>query len=148
MSRLWIALVVGGLFAVTASPARADMAEDVATVRATMRQLQLAVANQDVDAVRIRLAADHVSVAPYDDAPRSVEDTLAALPDLTVATLETSELTVALLDADTALATYFVEIEGAVRGEPIAVRGFVTEIYVRRDGDWLQRLYQLTPLSD
>jgi hypothetical protein len=65
-----------------------------------------------------------------------------------VATLETSELTVALLDADTALATYFVEIEGEVRGEPIAVRGFVTEIYVRRDGDWLQRLYQLTPLSD
>ena len=148
MSRLLTAMMAGGLLLVAALPARAGLAEDVAAVRAAMRQLHLAVANQDVTAVRARIAADHVTVAPYDDGPRSAADTLAALAELTVETFEDSDLTVALLDNDTALATYFVVLDGAYRGEPVDVAGFATEIYVRRDGDWLQRLFQLTPLDD
>ena len=138
-------LVLAGLCVPTA---RADLAEDVAEVRAASRQLHLAIANRDTDATEARLAPDLVTVAPYYEAPLSASQTIAALAELDITDFEASEVTVAVLDFDTALASYFLAIEGTYAGTSFDVEGFVTEIYVRRDGRWLQRLSQMTELAD
>ncbi len=37
---------------------------------------------------------------------------------------------------------------GTYKGKPLPAKVYVTEIWVKRDGRWLQCLYQETPLSD
>ena len=40
-----------------------------------------------------------------------------------------------------------VVLEGTFQGKPVPPKIFVTEIVVRRDGRWLEMLYQMTPIG-
>ena len=57
------------------------------------------------------------------------------------------DVTVTLLGPDAAIRTFIADMKGSYKGKPFAPRVFVTETLVRRDGKWLERQYQTTPLK-
>ena len=72
---------------------------------------------------------------------------LGTLPDLKLNEVRESKMTVSLLGPDAAMITYIADMDGTFLGIAVPSRGFVTSIMVRRDGRWLERLYQVTKLE-
>ena len=58
-----------------------------------------------------------------------------------------SGVVVSLLGSDAAAITFTAKNEGAFKGRPLPSPVFVTSLYVKRDGKWLERLYQTTVLK-
>ena len=52
-----------------------------------------------------------------------------------------------LLAPDVALRTFIAELKGSFKGKPLPARAFVNETLVRRDGKWIERLFQVTTLE-
>lgn len=136
------------LLAVSASAASADDAATINAVKAAFSALDDAFARRDADAIKRMMTADHLSITSYYGAPKSVAEQIASLPDLT-AFKETpmSEVAVSPLGSDAAAITFTAKNGGAFKGRPLPSPVFVTSIYVKRDGRWLERLYQTTVLK-
>jgi hypothetical protein len=43
--------------------------------------------------------------------------------------------------------TFEAELNGSFEGKPIASKVYVSEIWVKRDGAWAEKLYQVTALK-
>jgi hypothetical protein len=54
---------------------------------------------------------------------------------------------VVLLAPDVVLRTFIAELKGSFKGTPLPARAFVNETLVRRDGKWIERLFQVTTLE-
>ena len=53
----------------------------------------------------------------------------------------------ALLAPDVALRTFTAELKGTFQGKKLPSRVFATELLVKRDGKWVECLYQVTSLE-
>lgn len=122
-------------------------AETIEAVNKEAAALDQAFERQDVEAVKRLMTPDHVAVTPYYDGVQSVADQLASLPELKYEQTVIGHVAVALIGRDAAMRTFTAELKGSFEGKPIAADVFVSEIWVKRDGAWQERFYQVTTLK-
>lgn len=126
---------------------RADQAQDIEAVHAAANALDDAFQKQDAAAIKRLLTPDHFAVTPYYDGPKTTQYVIDTLPDLDYAQTNETEAKVTLLGENTALRTFTATFKGTFKGKPIAERGFVTEVMVKRNGRWVEAFYQVTALT-
>lgn len=142
MMALTFALALG-----TVSATRADDASELAAVRAAMQTLDAAFEKEDEATIRSLVTPDHVAIAPVYGGSATVEEQFALFPDIRYSGYDATDPTIAFLDPQTAITSYQVSLKGTFRGNPLPSPVFITEIWVKQDGKWLQRLYQETPTN-
>ena len=140
-----LSLIIG--LAVAAPSARADDAETIAAINASSAALDDAFERQDAAKIKSLMTPDHLAVTSYLGGPVSVSEQLQTLGELKFSQTVVSKVDVTLLGPDAAIRTFIADIKGSYKGKPFPPRVFVTETLVRRDGKWLERLYQTTPLK-
>ena len=129
------------------SAARAGDADTIAAINASSNALDEAFAKRDVATIKALMTADHVTVTPYYDGPQSVDDQIASLSELEYGQTIVGEPSVVLLAPDVALRTFSAELKGSFKGKKLPSRAFVNETLVKRDGKWIERLFQVTSLE-
>ena len=135
------------LFAsVGGSGVNASDAETIAAINASSDALDEAFANRDVGAIKSLMTPDHVTVTPYYDGPQSVADQIASLSELDYGQTIVGKPSIVLLSPDVALRTFIADLKGSFKGKPLPTRAFVNETLVKRDGKWIERLFQITTL--
>ena len=129
------------------SAARAGDADTIAAINASSNALDEAFAKRDVATIKALMTADHVTATPYYDGPQSVDDQIASLSELEYGQTIVGEPSVVLLAPDVARRTFTAELKGSFKGKKLPSRAFVNETLVKRDGKWIERLFQVTSLE-
>ncbi|MCP4386258.1 MAG: nuclear transport factor 2 family protein [Hyphomicrobiales bacterium] len=93
------------------------------------------------------MTADHLSITTYYGRALQASDQLDGLDGFAVEEAAFSPSTVTLLAPTVALITYENTYKGTYAGKPLPPKVFVSEIWLKRDGEWLQGLYQETPIA-
>lgn len=127
--------------------AQAGEAEAVEAINKEAAALDEAFERQDVEAVKRLMTPDHVAVTPYYDGVQSVADQLASLPELKYEQSVVGEVAVTLLGPDAAMRTFTAKLDGSFEGKPISGEVFVSEVWVKSDGAWQEKFYQVTTLK-
>ncbi|HET7851649.1 MAG TPA: nuclear transport factor 2 family protein [Methyloceanibacter sp.] len=141
-----LVLVLLGL-AAGLSPARAGDAETVAAINAAAAALDNAFERQSADEIKHMMTADHIAVTPYYDAPQTVAEQIASLPELKYEQTNIGPVKVDVLGPDAGMRTFTARLDGTYRGKKIPSPAFVTAIMVRQDGQWKERFYQVTAVQ-
>jgi ketosteroid isomerase-like protein len=147
MPRLLIAVLLLGFAATLPLTAWAGDEDAVAAVNASSAALDAAFAKKDAAAIKALMTPDHITVTPYYDGPRTVDEQLASLSQYDWSETIEGEPKVALLAADVALRTFIANLKGTFKSKPLPARVFVNETLVKRDGKWVERFYQATTLE-
>ena len=138
-------------FLIFVSVGGCDRPNDTASIEAVdnvVAELDEAYQTQDADAIKARLAPDHVAVTFYYAAPYSAAEQIASLPDLKLKQTNLSEPKVVLLGPGVAMRTVTAKLEGTFKGKSISSpKVFITTVVVKEQGKWLERLYQVTQLA-
>ena len=93
------------------------------------------------------LADDHVEVGLNGTATKAQVVAFVASPVCVVKSYSVDSFNVVLFDANTAVLTYHAEQDTSCNGKLVPSPVWVTSLYVRRDGRWLNALYQQTQAS-
>ena len=137
-----VSLLVLGL-----APARAGDAEMVEEVHKAAAALDQAFERQDQDAVKRLMTSDHIAVTPYYEGPQTVAHQLASLPDLKYGQKVVGEVAFSLLGPAAAMRTFTAKLDGNFEGKRIPRDVFVSEIWIKSDGAWQEKFYQVTTLK-
>jgi hypothetical protein len=129
------------------SQVRAGDAETIAAINATAAALDNAFERQSADEIRHMMTADHIAVTPYYDAPQTVAEQIASLPELKYEQTNIGAVKVDVLGPDAGMRTFTALLDGTYKGKPIPSPAFVTAIMVREDGQWKERFYQVTAVQ-
>lgn len=129
-------------------PADADEAADIAALRSDMAALGQAFADRNADVIRAMMTSDHLAVVFVYNGPQTVDEQIASLKELDVETYDSIQPTISILGPDAALVTSEQSYRGTFRGNPLPGRVFVSEVWVRIDGKWLQKFYQETIMEE
>ncbi len=129
------------------STANAADAETIAAVNASSDALDEAFTKKDVATIKALMTEDHLTVTPYYHGPQTVDDQIASLGEYDWSQTIVGKPDVALLGPDVALRTFTADLKGTFQGKPLPSREFATELLVKRDGKWVERLYQVTTLK-
>lgn len=123
-------------------PARAADADPA--LLAAMDRLNQAFESEDRAAIERLVTPDHKAVGPIYPGAVGVAEQFALFPEVHYRATLASGPTVEMLSPDAALVSLELAIDGSFRGEPLPKRSYVTAIWVRVGGRWLQKLYQET----
>lgn len=129
------------------SQARAGDAETIAAINAAAAALDNAFERQSADEIKHMMTADHIAVTPYYDAPQTVTEQIASLPELKYEQTNIGAVKVDVLGPDAGMRTFMARLDGTYKGKPIPSPAFVTAIMVRQDGQWKERFYQVTAVQ-
>ena len=141
------ALLVLVLSLATGLPqARAGEAETIAAVNAAAA-LDDAFERQSAEEIKRMMTPDHIAVSSYYGAPQTVAEQIASLPELKYEQTIVGAVKVDVLGPDAALRTFTARLDGTYQGKPVPSPVFVTAIMVRQDGQWKERLYQITAVQ-
>jgi len=137
------------LLAAPAGLARAQSAdaETITAVNAASGALHEAFIVKDAESIKALLMPDHIAVTPYYDGPQTVDEIIASLSDVDYTETVVVEPTVVLLAPDVALRTFVAEWKGSFKDKPMPAKVFVSETMVNRNGEWLERFYQVTAME-
>jgi ketosteroid isomerase-like protein len=135
------ALVV---LAVQAVPALSD---ELADLKAARAQLDEAFVNQDADTILSLMTADHIAVSQAYGGAITRDEQVKSLPDLKVTFSNISEPQITMFGNEAAFVTYEESLHGTFRGKPLPGRVFASEIWVKMDGKWLEKVYQETVID-
>ncbi|HSA66364.1 MAG TPA: nuclear transport factor 2 family protein [Methyloceanibacter sp.] len=127
--------------------ARAGEAETIAAINAAAAALDNAFERQSADEIKHMMTADHIAVTPYYDAPQTVAEQIASLPELKYEQTNIGAVKVDVLGPDAGMRTFTARLDGTYKGKPIPSPAFVTAIMVRQDGQWKERFYQVTAVQ-
>ena len=147
MQRIGYGFLAIALTVSTMLPAFADEAADIAAIKSRTAALGEAFVKQDADTIRAMMTPDHVAVAFIYKGPQTLEEEIASLPDLKMEIYDAIPTTVFLLGPDAALVTGEQSYRGTFQGNPLPERVFLSEVWVRVDGKWLQKFYQETVME-
>ena len=136
---LWIGTVVMLL----ALQAKADTAEEV---ERAVRTIQTAFNKGDVDALKRLMTEDHVTILTYAQFSNTA-DQLQVLADWKFTEYKMEGLKVKALTKDVALVSSQATIKGTYKGKEVPSPVQVAEVWIHRDGKWLQASYQETPVD-
>jgi len=144
---IWAAILLTlFLGAAGALAARAGDAEIIEAVNKAAASLDQAFEKDDVAAAKALMTPDHVAVTPYYDGPQSVADQIASLPDFEYEQSVLGDVSVKMLGSDAALRSFSAELNGSFKGRALPRRVFVSAVWVKRDGTWAEKFYQVTAL--
>jgi hypothetical protein len=129
-----------------ASRALAGEAETIEAIDASSNALDKAFEDNDKAAIKALMTPDHISVTPYSDGPQTTDEQIESLPELKWDQRIVSNVKVSLLGDDAALRTFTADLKGSFKGKPLPAKVFATEILVKREGKWIERFYQVTPM--
>ena len=146
MQKMTAILSLAILLGLGAVAARADDAQSIDAINKAAASLDAAFAKDDAGAVTRLMTADHIAVTPYYDGPQSVAGQVASLPALQYEQTIAGEASVAMLGPDAALRSFTAGLNGSFNGRPLPSRVFVGAIWVKQDGAWLEKFYQVTAL--
>lgn len=136
-------LILAGL----AGCAEPDAVATIEAVDNAAAKLDEAFEAQDTAAAKALMTPDHVAVTYYYEAPQTVDEQIASLPDLKYTQTNLTEPKVVLLGDGVAMRTLTARLDGTFKGEPLSGEAFITAILVEQDGKWLERFYQVTALK-
>ena len=122
-------------------------AEIVTAIDTAADALDEAFTVGDPDGIKSLMTADHIAVTPYYAGPLSLDEQIAVQPDLNYAQTVIGEASTALLAPNVVLRTFVAELKGSFKGKPLPTRVFVNETFINRNGEWLERFYQVTALT-
>jgi ketosteroid isomerase-like protein len=127
----------------------ADEASEIAAVKAAMETLDEAFRSKDVAAIKAHMTSDHVAIGPTYDGPVLIDEQFGYFDRIVLHEwIRTTEPEVTLLSDAVAMTAFGISIDGTMDGEPLHARAYATQIWVKRDGKWLQHLYQETALEE
>lgn len=131
-----------------ALPAVADEAE-IAEIKAAVVEINEAFSTGDAATIRRLAPPDHFSVTTQFLKPLTLAEQLDSLDEYERAPFDFTDMDVRLLGDDAALVTYENSYKegGQYKGEPLAARVFVSQVWLKQDGAWLQLSYQETPIA-
>jgi ketosteroid isomerase-like protein len=133
------------LMVAAVTPPTADARGDVAAeVERAVMAVQSAFNKGDADAVRKLLTEDHVALLSYAHFSNAA-DQLKVLSDFQFSEYKIDDLKVKPLTGDVAQVTYRATIKGTYAGTAVPSPVDVGQVWVKRDGKWLQASYQETP---
>jgi Domain of unknown function (DUF4440) len=127
--------------------AAADEAATVAQLQAAALELDKAYANQDMSTIKRMISSDSLSVAARYGGSASLAEQTKTFGELKRTNLDYTPIDVTLLGADVALVTFEKSYAGTYEGKALPPRVFVGEVWLKRDGKWLQRYYQETAIE-
>ena len=116
-------------------------------IEAAKEKLNAAFANDDVDTIKAMVTDDHIGVSTYYGKAFTTAEEIATLDAFKVEAAEFGPSTITPLGPEAAMITYENTYQGTFEGKPLPSRVFVSEIWVKQDGNWLQKLYQETPIE-
>lgn len=128
--------------------AHADEASEIAAVKSAMNELNQAFVQEDWAAIRALATPDHIAAGPVYDGSVSLDEQIAMFPRISLSEYVPTEPTVTLLADSVAMSNFEISIAGTFDGAPLHKRAFVSEIWVKRDGKWLQRAYLENAIAD
>lgn len=130
-------------------PVRSDEASEITAVKAAMDSLNEAFRSEDAAAIKARVTPEHIAIGPTYDGPVLIDEQIAFFDRIVLTEwIRTTEPEITLLSDTVAMSAFGISIEGTMDGEPLHTRAYATQIWVKRDGKWLQQLYQETALEE
>lgn len=146
MSRHFLPLIAVGSFFVSSTllAEESSDAKNTALLNA-VQKLDVAFEKQDAATIRTLIDKNHISIAPsYQFFNR--KDQLKDLPNLKITLFETAPKTILHPTPRTALISYKAKLEGTYAGKPLPARVQILELWVKRQGKWIETTYQETPI--
>ena len=135
------ALLIVAVAGLSTGDTQEDVAREVATA---VHAVQTAFNKGDVDTLKRLMTEDHVTILTYAHFSNAA-DQLKNLSDWKFTAYKIDGLKVKVLTADVALVSYQAAIQGTYQGKEVPSPVWVGEVWVRRDGRWVEASYQETP---
>jgi Domain of unknown function (DUF4440) len=126
----------------------AEEASEIAALQAAMDSLGQAFISEDVTAIKALVTPDHIAIGPTYDGPVLIDEQIALFERIALNEWVPTGRDITFLSDTVAMTTFGLSIDGAMDNEPLHSRAYVTEIWVMRDGKWLQQLSQETALEE
>ena len=145
--RKLILSVLAFVLAAGIAGANAGEPATVAAINAASAALDDAFERQSAEDIKRMMTADHIAVTPYYETPQTAAAQIASLPELKYKQTNTGEVKVVVLGPDAGMRTFTARLDGTYKGKTIPPDVFVTSIMVREDGQWREKLYQVTALQ-
>ena len=120
---------------------------DIEAIDDAVGELNEAFQKRDAAAIKALMTEDHVTVTPYYGTPQSVSGQIGSLAELTYKQTNLTEPTVVLLGPDAAIWTATAKLDVTFEGKSLVGKAFLTSVMVKRNGHWLERLFQVTSLA-
>jgi uncharacterized protein (TIGR02246 family) len=136
-------LLIGTAVILLGAQARADTADEV---ERSVRAIQTAYNKGDADALKRLMTEDHMTTLTYAQFSNAA-DQLKVLGEFKFSEYKIDRLEVKALTRDVALASYQATIKGTYKGKAVPSPVQVVEVWIKRDGKWLEASYQETPLD-
>ena len=136
-------LLIGMAVLILAVQVRADTAEEV---ERSVRTIQTAFNKGDVDALKGLMTEDHTTTLTYAQFANAA-DQLKVLAEFKFTDYKMTGLKVKALTKDVALASYQATIKGTFKGKQVPSPVQVVQVWINREGKWLQASYQETPVD-
>ena len=136
-------LLIGTAVLLLAVQVRADTAEEV---ERSVRSIQTAFNKGDVDTLKGLMTKDHVAILSYARFS-SAADQLKVLSQWKFSEYKVDGLKTKPVTSDVALVAYQATIKGTYKGKEVPSPVQVVEVWINRDGKWLEASYQETPVD-
>jgi len=143
-------LLAAGLVVALAGFSNAPHADEASIrddVQRAQIQLDQAFVQQDSAAIMAMVTPDQVAITPYLRKPVPIEGQIATLAKFKARLFDITPAEVDLIGEDAALLTYEKSYDGTFEGRPLPARVFVSSLWTKESGTWLQRLYQETAID-
>jgi len=126
--------------------ARADDATK--EIEKALAALNDAFVKKDADAIKKLMSDDHISVTTYYGGPVTPAQQIAALTEFKDFEYTAGKMKMTTVDKETVLITYTLAMKGTFKGKPLAAKSFVSSLWTKRDGKWVEVMYQETALGE
>ena len=112
-----------------------------------MRTIKTVFGCGDVETLKRLMTEDHMATLSYARFSNRA-DQLKVLGEFKISAYEIEGLKVKALTGSAALASFQANIKGSYKGKEVPSPVQVMEVWIRRDGKWLQASYQETPIGE
>ena len=137
-------LLIGTAVFALALQARADTVDEVERL---VRTIKTVFDSGDVEMLKRLMTEDHMATLSYVRFSNRA-DQLKVLGEFKISAYEIEGLKVKALTGSAALASFQANIKGSYKGKEVPSPVQVMEVWIRRDGKWLQASYQETPIGE
>jgi uncharacterized protein (TIGR02246 family) len=138
-----LCVLIATLFILPAAYGQDDPAP---LVEKSLRSLKTAFSQGDAETLKRLMTKDHELTLSYARFT-STADLLKALGEFKIVDYQIEGLQVKVLAPDAALATFRATTNGTYKGRIVPSPARVVEVWIKRDGQWLQASYQETPID-
>jgi uncharacterized protein (TIGR02246 family) len=127
--------------------AKQKTSKDVDEVERSVRSIQAAFDKKDREALLKLMTDDHESIMTFDHTSNANE-LLKSLPDYNFSEYKISEQRIKFVTEEVAFASHHATIKGTFKGKEVPSPVYVTTVWLKRGGKWVEAFYQETPLPN